>query len=233
MSALTNFDPVAIGNEIAALEAEAQSEFKSRSAKIAAILWQVKQEHPEHLDEVCRIADIGRSRRKQLLQIGRGDKTLEQSRAETKVRVQRTRAKAKAATVAAPPKAEPPKAGNGTDPDEASAKRKAAYAANEGDGEPQAKPPQGRKRGPTAVERAAERTVMARTAAIKGASADKPKSDKSKAKSEFVSACDHWLPQMSKRDQDEALKYAKDVIGRSSVPADIATDAPVDASKLN
>jgi hypothetical protein len=103
MSAPTNFDPIAIGNEIAALEKEAQSEFFSRSAKIAAILWDVKQHHKEHLDEVCRIAGIGRSRRKQLLQIGRGDKTLKKSRAENKTRVQRHRAKARAITVMAPP----------------------------------------------------------------------------------------------------------------------------------
>jgi hypothetical protein len=47
---------IAIGDEIAALETEAQSkladakgEFASRSEKIAAILWDVKQHHPEHL----------------------------------------------------------------------------------------------------------------------------------------------------------------------------------------
>jgi len=46
---LSNFDPIAIGDEIAALEMEAQSkladakgEFTSRSEKIAAILWEVK-----------------------------------------------------------------------------------------------------------------------------------------------------------------------------------------------
>ncbi len=44
---LSNFDPIAIGDEIAALEMEAQSkladakgEFASRSEKIAAILWE-------------------------------------------------------------------------------------------------------------------------------------------------------------------------------------------------
>jgi hypothetical protein len=49
---LSNFDPIAIGDEIAALETEAQSkladakgEFASRSEKIAAILWEVKEHH--------------------------------------------------------------------------------------------------------------------------------------------------------------------------------------------
>jgi len=53
---LVNFDPIAIGDEVAALEREARSkladakgEFASRSEKIAAILWEVKEHHPEHL----------------------------------------------------------------------------------------------------------------------------------------------------------------------------------------
>jgi hypothetical protein len=41
-------DPIAIGDELAALEREAQ--FASRSEKIAAILCNVKQYHPEHPD---------------------------------------------------------------------------------------------------------------------------------------------------------------------------------------
>jgi hypothetical protein len=50
MNDLPNFDPLAVADEIAALETEAQDklaeakdEFKSRSEKIAAILWDVKQ----------------------------------------------------------------------------------------------------------------------------------------------------------------------------------------------
>jgi hypothetical protein len=110
MTDLTNFDPIKIGDEIAMLESEAQSklteakgEFVTRSAKIAAILWNVKQHHPEHLKAICERAGIGRSRRKQLLQIGSGTKTLEKSRAENNTRVQRHRAKAGAITVMAPP----------------------------------------------------------------------------------------------------------------------------------
>ena len=48
----------------------------------------------------------------------------------------------------------------------------------------------------------------------------KPKSNKSLAKSEFAYACDHWLPLMSRHDQVEALRYAKDVVDRSCIPAD-------------
>jgi hypothetical protein len=52
MNDLPNFDPIAVADEIAALETEAQDklaeandEFKDRSEKIATILWNVKQHH--------------------------------------------------------------------------------------------------------------------------------------------------------------------------------------------
>jgi hypothetical protein len=103
---LPNFDPDRVAAEVAALESEAQAGkgvFNDRSAKIAAILWSIKQDHPEHLKSICERAGIGRSRRKQLLQIGSGVKTLEKSRAENRTRVQRHRAKAGAITGMAPP----------------------------------------------------------------------------------------------------------------------------------
>jgi hypothetical protein len=100
---LSNFDPIAIGDEVAALEREAQSkladakgEFASRSEKIAAILWNVKQHHPEHLDAICERAEIGLSRRKELLQIGSGRKTIKQSRQATAARQAKFKAKKKA-----------------------------------------------------------------------------------------------------------------------------------------
>ena len=179
MTLLRNFDPIRIGDEVAALESEAQAAkgvFDDRSAKIATILWNIKQHHPEHLKAVCERAGIGRSRRKQLLQIGSGSKTLEKSRAENKTRVQRHRARARAITVMAPL------------PDVSAAK--AEHAANEGNG----------------------------ACAVRANA--KPKSNKSLAKSEFAYACDHWLPLMSRHDQVEALRYAKDVVDRSCIPAD-------------
>jgi hypothetical protein len=97
---LPNFDPIAIGDEIAALETEAQSElaeakgeFASRSEKIAAIIWEVQQHHPEHLDAICQRAKIGVTRRKELLQIGSGRKTIKQSRQETAARQKKFKAK--------------------------------------------------------------------------------------------------------------------------------------------
>ncbi len=60
--------------------------------------------HPEHLKAICERANIGRSRRKELLQIGGGSKTIEQSRKESADRQTRSRAnkKARAVTVTAP-----------------------------------------------------------------------------------------------------------------------------------
>jgi hypothetical protein len=100
---LPNFDPIAIGDEVAALEREAQSklvdakgEFAGRSQKIAAILWKVKQHHPEHFGAICERAEIGLSRRKELLQIGSGRKTIKQSRQATAARQAKFKAKKKA-----------------------------------------------------------------------------------------------------------------------------------------
>jgi hypothetical protein len=107
MNDLPNFDPIAVANEIAALESEAQDklaeakdEFKSRSEKIAAILWDVKQHHPEHLDAICERAKIGRSRRYELLRIGSGRETAKQSRKESAKRQTKSRATKKARAAA-------------------------------------------------------------------------------------------------------------------------------------
>jgi hypothetical protein len=111
---IPNFDPIVIGDQIAALEAEAQDSFTvakgvfateqglflSRSEAIAAILWDVQQHHPEHLDAVCEPAKIGTSRRYELLQIGGGRKTIAQSRQETAARQAKFKAKKKAKQLA-------------------------------------------------------------------------------------------------------------------------------------
>jgi hypothetical protein len=104
MSDLSNFDPVTVGEQLARLEAEAQGDFDtakgvylSRSEAIAALLWDVEQNHPEHMDEVCRLAGIGRSRRDDLLQIGGGRKTMEKHRQENAARQAKFKAKKKKA----------------------------------------------------------------------------------------------------------------------------------------
>jgi pyruvate/2-oxoglutarate dehydrogenase complex dihydrolipoamide acyltransferase (E2) component len=185
---LPNFDPIKVGDEIAALESEAQDklaeakgEFGSRSEKIAAILWQVKQYHPEHLDAICARAKIGRSRRYELLRIGSGRKTAKQARQETAARQTKSRAtkKARAATesvTVTDSASEQPKGGNNTDNAKSATKMAAAHTANESDVAPATKP----KPGP---------------------------SKSSKALAQFKVACDRWLPLLNERDQDQASTH--------------------------
>jgi hypothetical protein len=214
---LTNFDLVAVGNQIVALETEArdklatanqaaQVDHRRRSEQIAALLHSVEENAPNSIVDICKRAGIGRSRRFELLKIGRGDKTVKQSRDEGAKRQRKSAAKKKESVstdLTDSATEQPKKTGNGADPDASAATMNAAHAANEGNGK-----------------------------ASKAKSDSKPKPDKSETKSKFKAACDDLLPLMSKRDQAEALKYAKDVIDRSCVPADMA-DAPIDARKLN
>jgi hypothetical protein len=65
----------------------------------------VKQHHPEHLDAICERANIGLSRRKELLQVGSGRKTIKQCRQATAARQAKFKAKKKA-KAAEPPKSE-------------------------------------------------------------------------------------------------------------------------------
>ena len=65
----------------------------------------MKQHHPEHLDAICERANIGLSRRKELLQVGSGRKTIKQCRQATAARQAKFKAKKKA-KAAEPPKSE-------------------------------------------------------------------------------------------------------------------------------
>jgi hypothetical protein len=182
MTAIPNFDPVAIGNEIAALEAETQNSFTaakgeyeaagalhiSRSEVIAAKLWDVAQHHPEHLDAVCERAKIGETRRYELLQIGGGRKTIEKSRAENAARQKRLQDKRKAAV--------------------AEQKKAAAAAA-------------------AARPLVTEKATTKQGKADKGKSAAKPKPIKSSmALAEIDAFTKHWFPLLNERDQVKAEK---------------------------
>jgi hypothetical protein len=135
---LPNFDIGKIVAEITALESEAQTAkgvYDDRSTKIAAILWEVKQHHPEHLDEVCERTGIGRSRKFELLQIGSGRKSVKQSRQESAKRQTKSRVAKKGREGGARSRIRDvtdSKPSPDTDPDEGAARMKAAYAANEG-----------------------------------------------------------------------------------------------------
>jgi hypothetical protein len=183
MGDLTNFDPIAIGNQIAALETEAQDGFTtaqgvflSRSEAIAAILWDVAQHHPEHLDAVCKHAKIGRSRRDDLLQIGGGRKTIEKQRQENAARQAKFKAKKKVKQVAA---AEVSKAVPVTTPQVTG-----TFAAQ---------PKAGK-------DKSADKPTTTKS----------PTDSKSaKALVEFKVACDHWLSQLTKCDKLRAVNYVQ------------------------
>jgi hypothetical protein len=190
---LANFDPNAIADEVAALETEAQSkladakgEFASRSEQIAAILWNVKQHHPEHLDAICERAKIGLSRRKELLQIGSGRKTIKQSRQANAARQARFKAKKKA-NAAEPPtseavtKASVTASKAGSNPHPARNAADMAHAADEAKDESASKP----KSAPKTMSEPESATALA----------------------EFKVACDHWLPLLNERDQDKASTH--------------------------
>ena len=104
---LTNFDPIKIGDELAELESRRRTNSLRRRAsllaarrKSLAILWDVKQHHPEHLDAICKRAKIGRSRRYELLRIGSGRETAKQSRKKSAKRQTKSRATKKARATA-------------------------------------------------------------------------------------------------------------------------------------
>jgi ATPase subunit of ABC transporter with duplicated ATPase domains len=157
--------------------------FLSRSEAVAAILWDVAQYHPEHLDAVCECAKIGESRRYELLQIGGGRKTIAQSRQDTAARQQKFKAKKKKAKQLAA--AEAAKADSVTTPkvtEKATAKRSKAGMD---------KPDKPKKAATARPEKA-------------------PAPSKSeKALVEFKVACDRWLPHLTECDKLRAVNYVQ------------------------
>jgi hypothetical protein len=140
----TAFDLIAVGDKITfhlgeaekALKASEQAydEHTTHRRTAAALLLDVAQNHPEYLEELCTRIKLGLSRRKELLAIAGGKKTVEKSRADNTARQRRHRAKKrKSASIKTEPLQGPvtAKSGNGTDPDESADDRKRAYAAAE------------------------------------------------------------------------------------------------------
>jgi hypothetical protein len=186
MNDLTNFDPVAVGEQLARLETEAQGDFATaqkvlldRSEAIATLLWDVAQHHPEHLDEVCRIANIGRSRREDLLRVGGGRKAMGKLRQENAARQAKFKAKKKAKQL------EEPKAVPVTTP-KVTGKAKAHPKA-----QPKAKSTEPKKPATAKTEKA---PVDAKSA---------------KALVEFKVACDHWLSKLTECDKLRAVNYVQ------------------------
>jgi hypothetical protein len=105
------FDPIAVGDKIAAHIAkadEAVSANREHSMAAGALLLDVAQNYPKHLEAICERIGLGLSRRKELLMIAGGRKTLEKSRADNKARQDRHRAKKRALPPPEPKPLQPP-----------------------------------------------------------------------------------------------------------------------------
>jgi hypothetical protein len=92
------FDPIAVGNEIKSHLDQADKAVEANrkhSVAAGALLLEVQQNHPGDMDAICKRIGLGASRRKKLLMIAGGRKTLEQSRAENAERQRRHKNKKK------------------------------------------------------------------------------------------------------------------------------------------
>jgi hypothetical protein len=64
---MTKFDPIIVGDQIAAYESEAakaKGSLLEYSKKSGALLLDVKQSHPTYLEDICKRVGISRSRRR-------------------------------------------------------------------------------------------------------------------------------------------------------------------------
>ncbi len=145
----TEFDPIAVGDQIAVHLAKADSAKATQlehSTAAGVLLLYVQKNHPKHLDDICQRIRLGHSRRGELLMIASGKRTPEETKAKTKARVDKHREKKKAKAL---PKPEPDplqplvtdSSGNNFDPDASADAMKAAHAAAEAQPDPLDLPP--------------------------------------------------------------------------------------------
>ena len=203
---MTEFNPIAVGDKIAghiAAADRAKEAHDTESKTAGALLLDVAQNHPEHLEAICARIGLGLSRRKELLMIAGGRRTLEKSRADNKARQDRHRAKKRALTKRKP--LQPPVtadkgSGNKVDPDVGAEAMKAAQAAAEG--QPQAA-------GPTPVEpiKPDPKTTIEGKVTTKRRPSDQ-------ALAEFKFATRQYLPDMNPHDQRKAIEYVSEMIER-------------------
>jgi hypothetical protein len=86
---MDTFNAQAIAAKIAdheRLAAAGKAQHVEHSRAAGALLVDVAQNHPEHLDEVCKLAGIGHSRRYELMMIAGGRRTVGEIRAQNKAR---------------------------------------------------------------------------------------------------------------------------------------------------
>jgi hypothetical protein len=206
---MTKFDPIVVGDKIAAYELEAgkaKGSLLEYSKKSGALLFDVQQNHHEHLEAICARVGISRSRRFELLAIAGGRRTEEENKAISKARQEKKRAKDKAAKAKAipPPKPVPESVTtNVTDSPEASAeRRKAEYVAIA-------------EMRPVEAEPVPVEVHEPQPEAVEPVALPKPKNIPSgRALAEFKVAADHWISKMSKTDSVEAIDYAMAICNR-------------------
>jgi hypothetical protein len=201
---MTNFDPIAVGDQITAYEleaAKAKGSLLECSKKSGALLLDVQQNHPEHLEAIITRVGISRSRRYELLAIAGGRRTEEENKAISKARQEKKRAKGKDAKGnALPPPKQVPESVTTivTDSPEASAeRRKAEYAAMETAEQPEAQP--------EPVEPPKPDPTVASEVKAK-------RSDQ--ALGEFKFAAKRWLRDMNHHDRRKAFEYVSEMMDR-------------------
>src|SRR5580704_16337760 len=99
------YDPIAVGDKIADhLKKADEAVEANREHCMAAggLLLDVQENHPKHMETICKRIGLGLSRRKELLMIAGGRKTLDQSRAENAERQRRFKDKKKRSRVPPP-----------------------------------------------------------------------------------------------------------------------------------
>jgi hypothetical protein len=198
----TEFDPVAVGDKIRShLEKadKAKASQLEHATAAGVLLLDVKENHPEDLENMCQRIGLQRSRRFELLAIASGKRTQEETKAKTKARVDKHREKKKAKALPPPESKSHPlqPAVTDDDPEASAERRKAEYAAMEAAAE--AQPVDAPEPAPV----------------VEPVALPRPNTNPSgRALTEFKVAADQWLSKTSKKDSMEAINYAMAIFNR-------------------
>jgi outer membrane biosynthesis protein TonB len=188
------FDPIAVGNEIKSHLDQADKAVaanREHSVAAGALLLDVQENHPGDMDAICERIGLGLSRRKELIMIAGGRKTLEQSRAENAERQRRHKNK----------------------------KKKQKQAEQKQDPTPKQEPGPEPTAEPTAAPEPTEPlpgSVTADEFEEPRAANDPTPSVSKRALAEFTVACRTWLPRMDDGDRAAAIQICNEWRGREA-----------------
>jgi hypothetical protein len=227
MSSESKFDVEVVADEIkrhlVRIEKN-EASLMSHKRKAAELLQDVAMNHPNELEEVCRLAGLHESRIKELMQIARRKKTPREIKDATKRRVADHRAKKKTTTALLAPKLgplHPPVTAtqNGLEASPATAEHNPIHMPT-----PDPGPLQGDV---TATQNGVDLEASAATAEhnpIHMHTLKPPVSKSIEALTEFRYAVEHWLPKVKRAERMSAWEYARQV-GEKLNAADDATAA--------